>query len=330
MRTLNILRRYTNLSHRRTLINFTSAIRSTTERIIDYLDNLKNYEKSGVPRSSKNEKIDAVVHIAGTKGKGSKAAFISNILRAQGYSVGCYTSPRIQTIRERISLGRVGNPLSVETLNILFQSIRETLDQSIEMENGCLSHFEIFTAMAFTLFAQEKEDIAVIGFSTPLTLQFAFCPDDISFSVYLNLCPRSSRSTNVPGLGGAHDAANIICSSELAVSVITTIGEEHLAAFGGFLESSIGKVWYHQTWFIELLDVILHLLGAQQLQNAVTAKHSALVIKTYLLGRSQFLTLKETEALGLPGATILLDGAHTKDSAKTLADTVRMTSLWPD
>lgn len=31
------------------------------------------------------------VHIAGTKGKGSTAAFLSNILRAEGYSVGCYT-----------------------------------------------------------------------------------------------------------------------------------------------------------------------------------------------------------------------------------------------
>lgn len=39
------------------------------------------------------------------------------------------------------------------------------------------------------------------------------------------------------GLGGARDATNVICSSGLAASVITTIGEEHLSALGGSLES---------------------------------------------------------------------------------------------
>ncbi|KAM4076177.1 hypothetical protein ACJW30_12G043400 [Castanea mollissima] len=143
------------------------------------------------------------VHIAGTKGKGSTAAFLSNILRAEGYSVGCYSSPHIQTIRERISLGRFGEPVSAKTLNCLFLQIKKILDQAIEHENGRISHFEIFTTMAFTLFARENVDIAVIE----------------------------------AGLGGARDATNIISSSGLAASVITTIGEEHLAALGGSLES---------------------------------------------------------------------------------------------
>lgn len=39
------------------------------------------------------------------------------------------------------------------------------------------------------------------------------------------------------GLGGARDATNIICSSRLAAAVITSIGEEHMAALGGSLES---------------------------------------------------------------------------------------------
>ncbi|KAK6925947.1 Mur ligase, central [Dillenia turbinata] len=398
MRTLNILRRYTNLSHRQTLIASTSTISmklgflrkfsSATysedpklKEFIDYLDNLKNYEKSGVPKDAGTDSDDGfdlgrmrrlmqslgnpqsklkVVHIAGTKGKGSTAAFISNILRAQGYSVGCYTSPHIQTIRERISLGRVGNPVSVETLNILFQSIRKTLDQSIEMENGCLSHFEIFTAIAFTLFAQEKVDIAVIE----------------------------------AGLGGARDATNIICSSQLALSVITTIGEEHLAALGGSLESialaksgiikrgrpvrdyyfqlvlggpflpqvecilrekasftcspvamasdpgvrstingmrGLGGQHYQSCdisvqlrgdfqSFIELLDVKLHLLGAHQLQNAVTATCAALCLRDqgWMISDGAIRTgLEQTHLLGR---------THTKDSAKALADTIGMTS----
>ncbi|KAK7809467.1 dihydrofolate synthetase, partial [Quercus suber] len=90
------------------------------------------------------------VHIAETKGKGSIAAFLSNILRAEGYGfvlmlifsssfsdnvskVGFIflSSPHIQTIRERITLGRFGELVSAKTLN------------SIEHENGRISHFEL-------------------------------------------------------------------------------------------------------------------------------------------------------------------------------------------
>ncbi|KAL6972062.1 dihydrofolate synthase [Sarracenia purpurea var. burkii] len=194
------------------------------EEFTDYLDNLKNYEKSGVPKGAGTDSEDGfdlgrvrrlmellgnpqskfkAVHIAGTKGKGSTAAFLSNILLAEGYSIGCYTSPHIQTIRERILVGRSGEPVSAKALNSLFQRIKNILDRAMELENGCLSHFEVFTAIAFSLFAQEKVDIAVIE----------------------------------AGLGGARDATNIISSSGLAVSVITTIGSEHLAALGGSMES---------------------------------------------------------------------------------------------
>lgn len=100
-------------------------------------------------------------------------------------------------------MGRFGEPVSAKTLNCLFLHIKKFFDQAMEHENGHISHFEIFTAMAFTLFAQENVDIAVIE----------------------------------AGLGGARDATNTISSSGLAASVITTIGEEHLAALGGSLES---------------------------------------------------------------------------------------------
>ncbi|XP_075649674.1 dihydrofolate synthetase-like [Castanea sativa] len=284
------------------------------------------------------------------------------------------SSTHIQTLRERISLGRFGEPVSAKTLNCLFLQIKKILDQAIEHENGRISHFEIFTAMAFTLFARENVDIAVIE----------------------------------AGLGGARDATNIIYSSGLAASVITTIGEEHLAVLGGSLESiamaksgiikhgcplvlggpllphiecflrdnalsmsspvvSVSDAGNQCTikgisringrpyqscdlfiqierdfkLFLELLDVKLCMLGSHQLQNA-TATRAALCLRnlgwrisdgsitaglerTFLLGRRQILTSKETEALGLHGTTVLLDGAHTKESANALVKTIKMT-----
>ncbi|RZC91312.1 hypothetical protein C5167_027379 [Papaver somniferum] len=90
------------------------------------LDNLKNYEKPGV--------FDGSVHIAGTKGKGSTANFLSDILRQEGISNV-----------ERVLLGRNGEPVSAEALNSLsqfFSRVKDILDQSIELENGSISHFE--------------------------------------------------------------------------------------------------------------------------------------------------------------------------------------------
>ncbi|KAF3959759.1 hypothetical protein CMV_015453 [Castanea mollissima] len=409
---MKILTRQSILPHRLTLISSISfgVLRKLGPRrwfsahseepelkeLMEYMDSLKNYEKMGVPKGAGTDSDDGfdlgrmrrlmerlgnpqsqfkAVHIAGTKGKGSTAAFLSNILRAEGYSVGCYSSPHIQTIRERISLGRFGEPVSAKTLNCLFLQIKKILDQAIEHENGRISHFEIFTAMAFTLFARENVDIAVIE----------------------------------AGLGGARDATNIISSSGLAASVITTIGEEHLAALGGSLESiamaksgiikhgcplvlggpflphiecilrdkalsmsspvvSASDAGNQSTikgisrmngrpyqscdlviqierdfkLFLELLDVKLCMLGSHQLQNAATATCAALCLRnlgwrisdgsiraglerTFLLGRSQILTSKETEALGLHGTTVLLDGAHTKESANALVKTIKMT-----
>ncbi|KAK8537178.1 hypothetical protein V6N13_042124 [Hibiscus sabdariffa] len=362
---------------------------------IQYIDSLKNYEKSGVPKDAGTDSDDGFdlgrmrrlmnrlgnpqsnfksVHIAGTKGKGSTAVYLSNILRSEGYSVGCYTSPHMLSIRERMSVGRVGEPVSSKTLNSIFGRIKQRLDEAIVLENGCLSHFEVLTAVAFALFAQENVDIAIIE----------------------------------AGLGGARDATNVISSSELALSIITTIGEEHLAALGGSLESiamakagiikngrplilggpflphidcilrerassmsspiisasdggirttvkgiSMSKGRPSQCCdlvieldlssqlSIELCDLNLSMLGTHQLQNAVTATCAALCLRnegwrisdgsiragletTVVPGRSQFLASIEAEKLGLSGSTVLLDGAHTKDSAKALLETIQM------
>ncbi|XP_021840202.1 dihydrofolate synthetase isoform X2 [Spinacia oleracea] len=393
---------YTNLeSNARIPSSFLGCVRtlcldstcSKTQEVVEYLDRLKNFEKSGVPENAGTETDDGfdlgrmkrlmdrlgnpqskykTVHVAGTKGKGSTAAYLSSILRAEGYRVGCYTSPHIRTIRERMSVGTQNEPVAADLLYSLFLRIRKSLDQAVAHESGLLSHFEVLTAIAFTLFAEKKVDIAVVE----------------------------------AGLGGARDATNIISSSELAAAVITTIGKEHLAALGGSLESiALAKsgiikhgcpvilggpflphieqiirdkalsmcspvvsacdsgnrsvmngfgiingeprqscdirlhIQKDIPLHIELCEVNLSMLGHHQLQNAVTATCAALCLhdqgwriadgsirsgleSTQMLGRSQILKKEEIEALGLSGSMALLDGAHTQESAKALANTI--------
>lgn len=53
-------------------------------------------------------------------------------------------SPHLLTVRERISLGRNGDPVSAESLMNQFHRVKKILDRSVELENGSLSHFEVF------------------------------------------------------------------------------------------------------------------------------------------------------------------------------------------
>ncbi|XP_062202559.1 dihydrofolate synthetase isoform X2 [Phragmites australis] len=326
----------------------------------EYMERLRNYERSGVPRGAGTDSDDGfdlgrmrrllrrlgdphthfpAVHIAGTKGKGSTAAFLSNIMREQGYNVGCYSSPHLLTIRERISVGNGGGPVSVGLLSDLFDAAKETIDESIESENGALTHFEVFTALSFLLFSRKNVDIGIIE----------------------------------AGLGGARDATNVIQSTELAASVITTIGKEHLAALGGTLQSiavaksgiikqgrpvviggpfsadieqiiqdrafltqspvisacdpgitSITKCigWdngkpYHSCdinikisndmpLFIDLHDVRLQLLGDHQRQNAVTASCTALCLRNLGWDISEASIQAGLEKTQLPGRSQFL------------------------
>jgi len=97
----------------------------------------------------------AVVHIAGTKGKGSTAAMAEAILRAAGYRTGLYTSPHLHTMRERIRIG--GTPIPRATVVALFEGLRPMIE-----EDPDLTVFDILTAMGFWAFAEAGVEIAVV------------------------------------------------------------------------------------------------------------------------------------------------------------------------
>lgn len=139
------------------------------------------------------EKIP-VVHIAGTKGKGSTAAVIASVLTAAGYSVGLFTSPHIDRFEERIRVS--GEEISEKGLTSLVSRLAEVAVR-IDAEGKGLSptFFELSTALAWLWFSECDADIAVLEV----------------------------------GLGGRLDSTNI-CRPE--VSVITTISRDHTHILG--------------------------------------------------------------------------------------------------
>lgn len=133
------------------------------------------------------------VHIAGTKGKGSVAAFCAFALRAAGLKVGLYTSPHLVEFRERL---RILTPDDADgrISQAEFVTLVAALQQVVPTIPG-LTWFELVTALAFMHFARQQVDVAVVEV----------------------------------GLGGRLDATNALTP---LVSVITSISYDHTALLG--------------------------------------------------------------------------------------------------
>ncbi len=97
----------------------------------------------------------ASIHIVGTNGKGSTAAFLKSLLMASGYAVGLMTSPHLIDFRERIQINQ--NWITWEALAAMVQSIR-----SILPEEDFLSYFEMLTLVGFEYFSKIGVDVAVV------------------------------------------------------------------------------------------------------------------------------------------------------------------------
>ena len=149
-----------------------------------------------------------IIHVAGTKGKGSTAAMSAAVLRAAGLRTALYTSPHLESITERVAID--GQPCPLDEFRLLAERVRgpvEALDREAEsagIAGGGPTFFDIVTAIAFLRFAEAKCDAVVLEV----------------------------------GLGGRLDSTNV-CRP--AVSVITTISFDHTQQLGNTLALIAGE-----------------------------------------------------------------------------------------
>lgn len=151
------------------------------------------------------EKI-AVVHIAGTNGKGSVFAFLSAILQEGGYRVGRYISPTIHSYEERFQIN--GQEISPEKLEKYYVRMERAMEQMERTQLPSLRQptlFEVETALAFLYFAEEQVDVALIE----------------------------------TGMGGTYDATNVI--EHPLLTVISSVSYDHKAFLGDTLEEIAGE-----------------------------------------------------------------------------------------
>jgi len=139
-----------------------------------------------------------VIHVAGTNGKGSVCAYLDAMLRAQGKSVGLFTSPHLVRINERIVVN--GEMLSDEQFLSVFEKVQAAVGRMQEVNLPHPTFFEFLFGMAVTAFAEAKVEYAVLEI----------------------------------GLGGRLDATNSV--EKPVCSVITSIGFDHTELLGDTLE----------------------------------------------------------------------------------------------
>jgi dihydrofolate synthase/folylpolyglutamate synthase len=101
------------------------------------------------------QKCYKVIHVAGTKGKGSTSAMLASILSENGFTTGLYTSPHMIEFTERI---RIGNRQIPHTEIIRYINIFDPIIKRVPE----LTTFEIITALAFKYFEDMKVDFAII------------------------------------------------------------------------------------------------------------------------------------------------------------------------
>jgi dihydrofolate synthase/folylpolyglutamate synthase len=138
------------------------------------------------------------IHVTGTNGKTSTARIASSLLAATGLSVGTYTSPHLQSARERIALN--GEPIDEDSFGGVFAHLAPYLDTVEKRLGEKLTFFEVMTGMFFLWAVETPVDAVVVEV----------------------------------GLGGRWDATNVVPAP---VAVVTNIGLDHTALLGSDRET---------------------------------------------------------------------------------------------
>ena len=283
-----------------------------------------------------------VIHVAGTKGKGSTCAMIASILAAQGYRVGFYSSPHMIEFTERIQINN--KQITPAEFVTLLRNIRKDIERVRD-----ISTFEITTALALKYFSEKKVDIAVVevGMGGRLDATNIINPI-LSVITSISLDHTKILGNTIPKI--AYEKAGIIKEGVPVVvgrqvpdskNVIMHIAEQCnspiIDIFSQYRWEQVDYSLSGQRFRIvplvqnEVEESIceMNLLGDHQLDNALTAYA---VVKN-LPGR--YLISEQAIKNGFqrahwPGRfeivnkepLIIIDGAHNPDSFEKLSQTI--------
>ena len=287
-----------------------------------------------------------VVHVAGTKGKGSTSAMIASVLQTAGYKVGLYTSPHLVDYTERIQVNR--QPVSHEQLVELVERLKPEV---VKIEQ--LTTFELTTAAAFLYFAEEKVDIAVIEVGLGGRLDATNIVDPrvsviTSLSMdHMNVLGDTLEKIAAEKGGIIKPGRPVVVAHQKpeAAEVLKKIAKERHSPIIFTDDAYFASLTQHSLAGQEFTirpaaktngnsrasSFNLPLLGAHQVQNALTAYAALKVLHMTGIKISSASIYQGFAAVSWPGRfeilqndpLVVIDSAHNLDSAEKLAQTIR-------
>lgn len=297
-----------------------------------------------------------IVHVAGTKGKGSTSAMLASVLRAAGYRVGLFTSPHLSDVSERIQID--GVPISREELAVRMVEVAAAscvIDQGGDADRAP-TFFEVGTALGFLHFVCRQVDVAIIEVglggrydSTNVCQPLLSIITNISFDHMAQLGDRLPLIAREKA-GIIKQGRPVVTTADApeALAVIEEVAREHLAPLAALgrdfrFEYRPGRVvapssgssslpqvrvqTFRQWW--PWMD--LGLIGQHQAANAAgvvasveTLRREGLVIDDAAVARG-LANVHWPARLEIVGTSplVLLDCAHNVASAQALVDTIR-------
>ena len=328
----------------------------TYQEALDFLDSFQNYEKSIAYQYPEDFSLDRIkkfldklgnphreyqiLHVAGTKGKGSTCVFAASILQRTGARVGLYTSPHLVCFRERIRID--GQPISEEALADIVAKIKAVVFED-------LTYFEVTTAAAFLYFSKEKIDVAVVevGLGGRLDATNVVEPE-VTVITPISLDHRKQLGDTLEAI--AREKAGILKPKVPVVIAPQTAEVAKMLERVAFSQSAPIHWLEDETQIQEISvslegsrislqtpvqsypDLFIPLLGRHQLTNAAMAirmvelfaqrrKRSPFAPRTIQEGLTHTVWPGRCQRVkGTPA--ILLDGAHNSASVLVLKETV--------
>ncbi|MEA2068011.1 MAG: folylpolyglutamate synthase/dihydrofolate synthase family protein [Verrucomicrobiota bacterium] len=274
----------------------------------------------------------AVIHVAGTNGKGSVCAMLESVLRASGFKTGLYTSPHLVDFSERFRINGIQIP--EEKLGRYIGQM-ETVDSSLDGRPA--TFFEISTAIAFQYFADEAVDIALIetGMGGRWDATNVVIPL-VSVITHIDIDHTNFLGDTIEAI--AAEKAGIIKPGRPAISAPQS--EEVMAVLGNVDDASsfvaVAKIADPQKLKIEtpsrnLPQITLPLLGECQRENCAVAVATLETLADMLGFEPEFKKGLESVEWGARFQTLeenprmILDGAHNPSAARALVKTLKET-----
>ena len=302
------------------------------------------------------ERAYPLIHIAGTKGKGSVASFCAAALQAAGYQVGLYTSPHLQDFAERMQVN--GKPIERADVVKLVDEIKPQIESV-----PYVTTFEITTALAFTHFARQNVTAAVIEVGLGGRLDATnVCQPDVTVITSLSYEHTYVLGETLAEIAG--EKAGIIKSGipvvlapqkEEARSVVEAVAAERGAPLiqvgRDYCFSSLARSLDGQTLMVwsaagpsefervdepggeagtEPLHLDIPLLGNHQVENAAVAYATMQVSNNHGIPVSDAAIQKGFRDVVWPARfellqrdpAVIVDSAHTQESASKLGLTL--------